>query len=245
MNRFGAGLIGGWCVVCGPGVVRPDDRLEGAGPAIELVRIEAAGPVKAAFLIGRYEVTSEQYAAFIHATGYDGSDDPSSKPTEPFLADWKDGKPPADRARYPVCCVNLAHARAYCRWASKATGRTVRLPTDAEWDLAARGVEGRTYPWGNDWDPRRCNWGDSEGGDHFGAVDGFAESAPVGSFPRGATPQGVHDMAGNIWEWSEEGHLRGGPWCMGPETVRSETKAREDIHRADDKFGLRVVVEAR
>ena len=221
----------------------PVDPIEGHGPTIELVRIEAAGEVNSPFLVGKFEITNAQYEAFVRATGYDGTDDPSSKPTEPFLADWMGGRPPVGRERNPVCHVNLTHARAYCKWLSKSSGRIVRLPTDAEWELAARGVERRVYPWGDEWDPTRCNWGDSAGGDKFGTIDGFADSAPVGSFPRGATPEDVHDMAGNIWEWTHEGSLRGGPWCMGPETVRSEPRSHEDVHRADDKFGFRVAVE--
>ncbi len=246
------------CTGCaGPSVREPGGpgpRLAiGQGPAMALARIEAAQArgVGHAFLIGRFEVTQAQYAAFIRATGYDGSDHLSSKGSEPFLADWRDGRGPAGREDHPVCYVNLHHARAYCAWASRVTGRTVRLPTDAEWELAARGPEGRRYPWGDEWDPARCNWGDSMGGDRYGVVDGFEASSPVGWFGgpggggrSGATPQGVCDMAGNIWEWTAEGHLRGGPWCMGPETVRSDAIAREDTERCDDKFGLRVVVEA-
>jgi len=219
-----------------PGPVAPDPallQLAGA-PPIELVRIAAHGNTPT-FWIARTELTHAQFAAFVRATGYDGSDQPSSKPTEPFLHDWRDSAPPADRAAYPVCYLNVHHARAFCAWASRATGRTVRLPTDAEWGLAARGPEGRTFPWGDEWDPQRCNSGTPD--------DGFAEAAPVGSFPRGATPEGVLDLAGNIWEWTEDAHLRGGPWCMGPDTVRSDFVAHEDPERADDKFGMRVVVE--
>jgi formylglycine-generating enzyme required for sulfatase activity len=204
------------------------------------VRIEG-GPRP--FLVGRYEVTNAEYAAFVRATGYDGSDDPSSKPTEPFLSHFSGGAPPPGLERHPVCHVNLMHARAYCRWLSGVTGRRVRLPRDAEWERAARGREGRTYPWGDEWDPRRCNWGDALGTERFGVVDGFAESAPVGSFPSGATPEGVHDLAGNIWEWTEDGSLRGGPWCLEPGAMKSEARAAEDVHRADDKFGFRILVE--
>jgi len=214
-----------------------EDRLTGCGPDHVLVRIDPGPGVDRAFWIGKFEVTQAQFEAFVRATGYDGREAPSSKPSEPFLADWRFGHPPAGQADHPACQMNWTHARAYCRWLSERTGRVVRLPSDAEWQWVARGATGRIYPWGDEWDPKRCNWGDG------GAVDGFPASAPVGSFPLGASPEGVMDLAGNIWEWVAEGHLRGGPWCMGAETVRADKVAREDPQRADDKFGLRIVVE--
>lgn len=204
-------------------------------PPIELITIPGHGAVKS-FRIGKFEITQKQYEAFIRETGYDGSDFPSSKPTETFLMDWKAGKCPAGKERYPVAQVNWHHAKAFCAWLAKKSGRQVGLPTDAEWLLAAAGAQRRKYPWGDSWDPKRCNWGDD------GKVDGFAEAAPVGSFLMGATPEGVMDMAGNIWEWSAEGHLRGGPWCMNKETVLCAAIAREDPERCDDKFGFRIAV---
>lgn len=205
---------------------------------IDWVRVEGGGPggVKS-IEISRHEVTHAQYAAFVQATKYDGSDHPSSKPSEPFLASWTNGVFPPGKAAHPVCNVNWHHAQAFCDWLSRLCGRRIRLPSNAEWTWAARGAAGRKYPWGNTWDPKRCNWGDN------GAVDGFAESAPVGAFPAGATPEGVLDMAGNIWEWTAERHLRGGPWCLAPERLQSDQIAEEDPERADDKFGFRVVRE--
>jgi formylglycine-generating enzyme required for sulfatase activity len=204
-------------------------------PPIELIPI-AGHCLIAPFLLARTELTYAQFAPFLHATGYNGSEHPSSKGSEPFLADWHGATtPPPDRATYPVCYLNVHHARAFCDWATRTTGRRVRLPSDAEWELAARGPERRTFPWGMEWDPTRCN--------SAGAEDGFAEAAPVGSFANGATPEGVFDLAGNIWEWTAEGHLRGGPWCLGAHVMESAVIAREDPERADDKFGFRVVVE--
>ena len=246
-----ASLLGVVCIAaCGGPAARVDASahepgarlaIDGLAP-LELVAIDAHAEI-ASFWIARTELTHEQYAAFVRATGYDGSAHPSSKPSEPFLDGWNGALPPPGLALHPVCNVNVHHARAWCEWASKASGRRVRLPTDAEWELAARGPEGREYPWGNQWEPTRCNFGDYVSGDSFGGLDGFAEAAPVGSFPSGATPEGVLDLAGNIWEWTEEGHLRGGPWCLKPPELRSAVAAREDPERADDKFGFRIVVE--
>lgn len=201
--------------------------LSSVEPPLQLLRVNG-------LWIGKYEVMQSQFHSFIKATGYDGKDHPSSKTNEPFLQSWKNGMPPKGQERHPACDLNWHHAKAFCEWLAKKSQRKVRLLTDDEWTLAASGKEGRTYPWGSSFEPGRCNIG--------GAQDGYAESAPVGSFPRGATPEGLMDMAGNIWEWTSEGHLRGGPWCMGPETVRCWDIADEGVDRADDKFGFRICV---
>ncbi len=91
---------------------------------------------------------------------------------------------------HPVNCVKLQDAVAYCAFVGK------RVPTEAEWEKAARGVDGRGYPWGDEFDPAYGNFADG------GAVDGFVKTAPVGSFPQGRSPYGVEDMAGNLWEWT-------------------------------------------
>lgn len=209
---------------------------------IELVLIEGRDPDESCFF-SRFEITNAQYLEFVHATGYDGSEHPSSKVTEPFLAQVVDGHCPPDQLDHPVSNLNWHHAVAFCEWLSAESGAVVRLPTDAEWEWAASGPEHRVYPWGDEWDPARCNWGDSSGGDRFGLWDGYRASAPVGSFPRGATPQGLEDMAGNIWEWTQEGHLRGGPWCLDPEMMRCDLVADEGVDQANDKFGFRILVE--
>lgn len=215
-----------------PGAAPPD-----ATAGIEWVAIPHLASDRGTLEFSRHEVTNAQFQRFIEATGYDGSDYPSSKPGEEFLRTWVDGRHPAGGGDHPVCDVNWHHAVAYCAWLSLETGCTVRLPTDAEWLAAAAGPEGRAYPWGAAWDATRCNWGDG------GTQDGFREAAPVGSFPRGATPDGLLDMAGNIWEWTAEKHLRGGPWCERVEWQRCDFVAAEDPLRADDKFGFRVVME--
>lgn len=183
------------------------------------------------FYIGKHEVTNDQYAQFVRETGYDGKDHPSTK--DSFLGHFVDGAPPESKGDHPVCNLNWYHASAYCEWLSKKTGLVFRLPAKNEWRYAARGKTGREFPWGDEWDATRCN--------SVGNQDGFLESAPVGSFPSGNTPEGVQDMAGNIWEWCEDRVLRGGPWCAGPELLATSKDASEDVDRADDKFGFRLV----
>jgi iron(II)-dependent oxidoreductase len=134
------------------------------------------------FFIDRHEVTTSQYQRFIEATGRPSPADPH----DVWYYSWVDGKPPAGQEDHPVCYVNWAEADAYCRWAGK------RLPTEAEWEKAARGDDGRVWPWGNVFDPERCNTVEA----------GLLWSTPVGSFPEGASPYGVMDLCGNVAEWT-------------------------------------------
>jgi len=136
-----------------------------------------------AYWINRTEVTNAQYRQCVEA-GVCAS--PSERYSviifneEPYFDDPR-------RQDYPVVYASWADADAYCRWAGK------RLPTEAEWEKAARGTDRRSYPWGNEWDPSKLNsWND--GWSHHGLMD-------VGRYLEGASPYGALDMAGNVWEW--------------------------------------------
>jgi serine/threonine protein kinase len=126
------------------------------------------------FYISRYPVTNAEYYAFTEATGY------------PPPEHWQDGIYPAWEADHPVTYVSWNDANAYCQWARG------RLPTEAEWEKAARGTDLRRFPWGNAFDPTRCNSRESR----------REASSRVGRFsPLGDSPYGVADMVGNVWEW--------------------------------------------
>ncbi|MBI4566315.1 MAG: SUMF1/EgtB/PvdO family nonheme iron enzyme [Planctomycetes bacterium] len=160
------------------------------------------------FLIDQYEVTNEQYAAFLdwmRRTNDHSKCDPAegkNKNHTPYY--WNDPRyEDLKDPKKPVVGVDYYDAHAYAAWAGK------RLPTEREWEKAARGPEGRTYPWGNDWrhSEDRLNWGDGRG-----SSDSYERTAPVGSFPEGISPMRCFDMAGNVWEWTSDlfdrGHTR-------------------------------------
>ena len=152
-----------------------------------------------AYYIDKYEVTVGQFRKFVEATGYK-TDAEKGGGTYVYTGSNQEKKADANWRNpyfnqsddHPVVCVSWNDASAYASWAGK------RLPTEAEWEKAARGTDGRKYPWGNTWDPSKCNNGESN------SPDGYDRTAPVGSFPQGASPYGVQDMAGNVWEWCQD-----------------------------------------
>ena len=136
------------------------------------------------FWIDKYPVTNREYKSFLDATHYHPVDDHN------FLKDWKNGSYPQGWENKPVTWVSLEDARAYAKWAGK------RLPHEWEWQYAAQGTDGRLYPWGNDWMA-----------DAVPQPDQGREMAPasdVDSYPKGASPFGVMDLTGNVWQWTDE-----------------------------------------
>jgi formylglycine-generating enzyme required for sulfatase activity len=134
----------------------------------------------AAFQIGRYLITVAEYACAVAAKAV----------REPSGSDsWQTQ---LGRLDHPVVDVSWEDAVDYARWLAKVTGRPWRLPSEAEWEQAARGTDGRSYPWGDTFHKARCNLYE----------DGIRKTTPVGSFPSGASPYGVQDMTGNVWEWT-------------------------------------------
>ena len=136
------------------------------------------------FYIDRYPVTNEQFHKFIAATRYHPKDDHN------FLRDWKDGGYPQGWANKPVTWVSLDDARAYAAWAGK------RLPHEWEWQYAAQSTDGRLYPWGEEWNDTAVPRSDK------GRT--MQPPADVDAHPRGASPFGVEDLVGNVWQWTDE-----------------------------------------
>ena len=131
----------------------------------------SAGP----FLIDRTPVTNLQYAKFLRATG------------EVAPVDWFRDRPPPNKDEHPVVGITLVQARRYARWRGK------RLPSASEWELAARSPDGRPFPWGAEWDPKRCNCKER----------GHGDTVPVTHHQDKDGPGGCQDLVGNVWEWTE------------------------------------------
>jgi len=135
------------------------------------------------FEIGKYPVTNLEYQAFVQDTGHE----PPRR--------WKGDQYPEGMGDHPVVYVTWHDAVAYCKWLSEKTGKPYRLPSEVEWERAARGTDAREFPWGNEWDAKKCN--SKEGGPGTTTV--------VGQYsPDSDSPCGVADMAGNVWEWCDD-----------------------------------------
>ncbi len=197
------------------------------------------------YWISRFPVTREEYRLFLLANlqysppyGWDGLDFPAA--TE----------------RHPVTGVSWIYCIAYCRWLSRKTSYNFMLPSEAEWEKAARGNDERRYPWGNQWDPNCCN-----------TIEGSVNTTtPVGEYsPFGDSPYGCGDMSGNVWEWTRsifldypydkldgreqlrlgihsEIAVRGGAFNSQPRQVRTTCRDRAYPGYGNRTYGFRVVI---
>ncbi len=197
-----------------------------------------------AYEIGKYPLTVAEYGLFVEAThraapksGYNN-------------LSWEEQK---KRPEHPVVNISWNDAQKYAKWLGEVTGEKWRLPSEAEWEKAARGTDGRIYPWGNEWDASKANT--AEKGPH--------DTTPVGMYPQGASPYGVMDMAGNVWEWTntvykeypydaEDGRdnlnsintrvLRGGSWLSNSRNARAANRVNRRLDDSNYNGGARLAV---
>jgi formylglycine-generating enzyme required for sulfatase activity/class 3 adenylate cyclase len=214
------------------------------------------------YQLGKYPVTNTEYKGFIEAGGYQdksfwtaaGWQELGKKQNEPRY--WQD--PRFNKPNQPAIGLGWYECVAYCRWLSAKTGQMYRLPTEAEWEKGARGIDGRVYPWGNQFEANLLN---AREGDQKAC-----STTPVGVYPTGVSPFGLLDCSGNVWEWCStrwkkpfpyntdqdewipdylEGQnlrvLRGGSWNYKAEVTRCGYRFRFQPYGWTERGGFRVV----
>jgi formylglycine-generating enzyme required for sulfatase activity len=202
-----------------------------------------------AYRITSTPITNAQYRAFIAATGHPWPSVTRGEwesyglihPYERTLRHaWQGGEPPAGRETHPVVLVSHGDANAYAAWLSRTTGKSWRLPTEPEWEKAARGPDGRRFPWGDEFDPLRLNSHDA----------GPFDTMPAGSFPPGASPHGVLDAAGQVFEWTATPAgtgrriVKGGSWDdKGCGVCRPAARHGRPEHLKHILIGFRLVTD--
>jgi formylglycine-generating enzyme required for sulfatase activity len=212
------------------------------------------GPRKtdlSAFRIARYPITHCQFQAFVDAD--DGYRNPDwwNGLSEIGLRQRSEGplQPEFPYANRPRENVSWYEAMAFCAWLSTRLGILVTLPTEQQWEKAARGLLGRLYPYGNDFDPTKANTMES----------GIHETSAVGVFIAGASPYSIHDMSGNVWEWTSTEYatgrrgdrgsceprvLRGGAWDSNQHLARATYRNHYELDSRFNFIGFRVVSQS-
>ncbi len=238
-----------WCHVT-QGFVTLDDASNRGGTKGGLYEAPA-------FYIAKYPITNAQYQVFVDAE--DGYQNRAWWAYSDAAKKWHRENPkPEDTAfpgdTLPRTKVNWYDAVAFCRWLNSRVGTQraaslhITLPTEQQWQRAAQGDDGRVYPWGNDFDPQRCNTHES----------GIDKPTPVTQYPQGASPYGVFDMAGNVWEWclTEWGEdsaalegdwsrvLRGGSFFNRQLSAAASYRYYYNPHYDSLNYGVRLVVAA-
>ena len=241
-------------------VVIPAGSFVMGSPVTEKGRDAAEGPahrvkIDQAFAIGRFDVTRDQYAVFAHETGINAD----------AKCDWRapraHGNPIDQTGSDPVVCTNWADAQAYAAWLSRKTGRRYFLPSEAQWEYAARAGTTTARPWGSSITHDNANYGaENCCGPTASGRDKWLYTSPAGSFAPNAF--GLSDMLGNVWQWTADCAedyartprdgtpaksgdctkriIRGGGWFHGPDTVRSASRVADDASRRVADIGFRV-----
>lgn len=202
-----------------------------------------------AYAITLTPITNRQYAVFVAETAHpapevDRATWNSYGLVHPYQRTrrfaWRDGKPPAGREDHPVVLVSRLDAVAYAEWLSRRTGGRWRLPTELEWEKAARGIDGRVFPWGGEFDATRLNSHDR----------GPFDTTPAGAYAGGASPFGVLDAAGQVYQWTAtlgapgRAIVKGGSWDdKGCGVCRPAARHARPVELKHILIGFRLVRE--
>ena len=207
-------------------------------------------------------MTNAQFAAFVNETDYLTT---AEREMGSYLSSaggflhgvsWKHPRGPDDsitgKEDHPVVHVSFYDAVEYCNWLSKRTGRSFRLPTESEWERAARGRDGRKYPWGDTIDPGKANY-----------KTGGGRTTPIGSYKNGKSKIGCYDMAGNVREWCADWYsmrpeaidkdpkgpqdgsyrvVKGGSWLSDADMLKASIRSDVDPEQTADDLGFRIAV---
>ena len=261
--ELGSGTSFRDCTDCPEMIPIPGGSFEMGSPNYEAGRRDGEGPVRrvsiSPFALGKHAVTRGQFAAFVAETNYDAGDKcwtvEDGKAEVRSARNWRDPGFRQDNS-HPIVCISWNDATAYAQWLSRKTGKTYRLASEAEWEYAARAGTTTARYWGESAD-QACAYAnvmDTAGKSQVPGVtwevsctDGHAYTAPVGSFKPNAF--GLHDMLGNVWQWTQdcwhdsydgaptdgsvrsggdctEKHaVRGGSWASGPGSVRAAARS--------------------
>ena len=234
------------CLFCPEMVVVPAGTFQmGSGPDDDEVsdtERQRRSVTVGSFALGRYEVTRAEYAKFVEGTEHPDRECAVSWYSRPIVyiapwpvaGSWRDPGFP-QRDDHPVVCVNQEDAQAYVQWLSRETGEQYRRPSEAEWEYAALGWSSCKYANGLDVSAfERFYWID---GFVERCDDGFVRTAPVGSYVENWFK--LHDMLGNVWEWTDSGAVHGGSWSNYPRSLHSASRHRPR-RRVSDNIGFRV-----
>ncbi len=203
----------------------------------------------AGFHVMTHPVTQDEYHRYVLATGarepwidrtrWDAQQTGYAYGVaERFM--WADGSPTPSRRHHPVVLVDHADASAYCTWWGEAHGGRGELPNEAQWNRAASGDDGSTFPWGNDFDPQLANTWES----------GLADTTPVETELGAASVFGVHDMAGNVFEWTRtldrrgDAVVKGGSWNASLVDARTTARHLRPMNLRHVSVGFRCVFSA-
>ena len=201
--------------------------------------------IKQTYQLARYPITYAQFQCFINAPDVADSNWWEDIPKK--LYKWHEQRSPFNN--HPSVRVSWYQSVAFCRWLSDKLGLEIRLPYEEEWEVAARYPDGRTYPWGNEWDSNKANTEES----------GIGQTTAVGLYPNGQNLNlGLYDLSGNVWEWCQNKYknsksakidasgnwraLRGGSWMDGKLDARTASQYSYTPANRNDDRGFRVMV---